>query len=206
MEEKDLADKKNLMEEKDLMKEKEPIGKKGRISVFIVIEIGILIIGILMSISGTIPTLAYTLRYVWTFGFAILGIVLVILLIVRIRKRFTWLIGIACIVVYLFAAGYGYIVCAMNTPRMRRLEFFEGKRVYVEIDETTYEWDGESVCYNYHELTVLEAEYYTEAHTIHIWVDDEERDYALYTDMNTSNIYVQIYGGGTGDFLVLSPD
>ncbi len=188
------------MEEKDLIQE------KGRISVITVIEIGILIIGILMSISGTIPTFAYTFRYVWTFGFAILGIVFVILLIVRIRKRFTWLIGIVCIVVYLYAAGYGYIICAMNTTRMRRLEFFEGKRIYAVIDETTYEWDGESVCYSSHELTELEHEYDTEAHTVQIWVDDEKRNYALYTDMNTSNIYMQIYGGGTGDFLVLSPD
>ena len=51
-----------------------------------------------------------------------------------------------------------------------------------------------------------EHEYDTEAHTVQIWVDDEKRNYALYTDMNTSNIYMQIYGGGTGDFLVLSPD
>lgn len=194
------------MEEKDLMEEKEPIEKKGRISVLTVIEIGILTIGVLMSISGTIPTLAYTFRYIWAFGFAVLGIAFILLLIVRIRKRFTWLIGIACIVVYLIAAGYGYIVCAMNTPRMRRLESFEGKHVYAVIDGTTYEWDGKSVCYNFHELTELEHEYYTEDHTVHIWVDDEEHHYILYTDMNTSNIYMQIYGGGTGDFLVLSPD
>ena len=73
--------------------------KKKRISILAIIEVLILAFGILLSISSTLKPLPYTLRYVWCFAFVLLGIAMIAVLIVLIRKRFVWLLGFAFIII-----------------------------------------------------------------------------------------------------------
>ena len=176
--------------------------KKKRISILAIIEIIILTFGVLQSVSSTVKPLPYTLRYVWCFIFALLGIAMIAVLIVLIRKRFVWLLGFAFIIIYLFAAGSGAFTCELNASRLRRVDYFRNKEVIATINDTTYTWDGESVLYDRSELEDID---YSILEKVIVTIDGEESSYGLVQCIDSPNIAIEVYGGGTGIFLILSP-
>ena len=107
-------------------------------------EILILLFGVAMSLSSTIKVLRYTSKYIWCFVFPLIGLGLVAFLIIKIRKRFIWIIGIFFIFLYMFVGGYGAYICEVNTVRLKRIQFYEGKEVIAIMDGKTYSWDGET--------------------------------------------------------------
>jgi len=177
-------------------------GKKA-VSLFTIIEIMILVFGVISSISSTVKTLKYTNKYVWCFAFAVLGVVFIAVLIYNIKKKLTWLLGIGLIFIYLIVAGYGAIVCELNSARLNRLSYYKGKSVEVKIDDVIYEWDGQSVTYDSRELTYI-SESLEGNHAIHILVDGEEKKNNILINPDNDTIYLEITGGGTGIYLILS--
>ena len=177
--------------------------KKKRISILAIIEVLILAFGILLSISSTLKPLPYTLRYVWCFACVLLGIAMIAVLIVLIRKRFIWLLGFAFIIIYLFAAGSGAITCELNASRLRRVDYFRGKEVVATINDTTYKWDGESVSYDRSNLEVID---YSTLEKAGITIDGKKSSYAMLRCMDSPDIALEVYGGATGIFLILSPE
>ena len=173
-----------------------------KISFLTIVDIVILLFGILFSITSTVKTLKFTYKYIWCFAFAILGVIFVIFLIRNMRKKLVWLIGVAFICIYLVAAGFGAIVCEMNSARLGRISYYEGKSVEVQIDDAFYEWDGQSVTYDSRELTYI-SESSEGNHVIHILVDGEEKNNNVLVNQNNDNIYLEITGGGTGIYLIL---
>lgn len=169
--------------------------KKKRISVIVIFETLILIVGTILSISGTCEALHYSVNYWGYFGLALLGIGFIVLLLARCRKKYTWIIGVALIFLYLFTAGWGYIVCVLNAERMNRLEYYSGKEIYVIMDETRYSWDGESTFYDAKDLQDIEC--------YDVWVDDEMEKHMICRKADDDSLYLEIYSGATGDFLVL---
>jgi hypothetical protein len=176
--------------------------KKKRISILAIIEVLILAFGILLSISSTLKPLPYTLRYVWCFAFVLLGIAMIAVLIVLIRKRFVWLLGFAFIIIYLFAAGSGAFTCELNASRLRRVDYFRNKEVIATINDTTYTWDGESVLYDRSNLESID---YSTLEKVIVTIDGEESSYGLLHCIDSSDLAIEVYGGGTGIFLILSP-
>lgn len=176
-------------------------GKKA-VSLFTIIEIMILVFGVISSISSTVKTLKYTNKYVWCFAFAVLGVVFIAILIYNIKKKLIWLSGIALILLYLIIAGFGAIVCEMNSARLNRLSYYKGKSVEVKIDDVAYKWDGQSVTYDPRELTYI-SESLDGDHKIRILVDGEEKKNNILINPNNDNIYLEITGGGTGIYLIL---
>lgn len=176
-------------------------GKKA-VSLFTIIEIMILVFGVISSISSTVKTLKYTNKYVWCFAFAVLGVVFIAILIYNIKKKLIWLPGIALILLYLIIAGFGAIVCEMNSARLNRLSYYKGKSVEVKIDDVAYKWDGQSVTYDPRELTYI-SESLDGDHKIRILVDGEEKKNNILINPNNDNIYLEITGGGTGIYLIL---
>ena len=177
-------------------------GKKA-VSLFTIIEIMILVFGVTSSISSTVKTLKYTNKYVWCFAFAVLGVVFIAVLIYNIKKKLIWLLGIGLIFIYLIVAGYGAIVCELNSARLNRLSYYKGKSVEVKIDDVIYEWDGQSVTYDSRELTYI-SESLEGNHAIHILVDGEEKKNNILINPDNDTIYLEITGGGTGIYLILS--
>lgn len=177
---------------------------KQSVSLFTIIEILILIFGVILSISSTVKTLKYTNKYVWCFAFAVLGVVFIAILIYNIKKKLIWLLGIVLILLYLIIAGFGAIVCEMNSARLNRLSYYKGKSVEVKIDDIIYEWDGQSVTYDPRELTYI-SESLEADHKIRILVDGEEKKNNIYVNPQNDNIYLEITGGGTGIYLILEP-
>lgn len=177
-------------------------GKKA-VSLFTIIEIMILVFGVISSISSTVKTLKYTNKYVWCFAFAVLGVVFIAVLIYNIKKKLIWLLGIGLIFIYLIVAGYGAIVCELNSARLNRLSYYKGKSVEVKIDDVIYEWDGQSVTYDSRELTYI-SESLEGNHAIHILVDGEEKKNNILINPDNDTIYLEITGGGTGIYLILS--
>ena len=177
--------------------------EKRKVSVIVIMEILILAFGVLLSIEGSVQALRVTFKYAWCFVFAVFGVGLIGVLIWRIRKRFTWLIGIVFIIIYLFTAGFGYFVCTLNKARIKRLQYYESKTVCAYVDDVKYSWDGKSVTYNSEDLIYVNG--YPE-HIIKVYIDDEERSMGVYTDPSSQDIYLEIYGGATGDYLILAKE
>lgn len=173
---------------------------KRRVSIPAIVEILILLLGTVMSMSSTIKPLRYTAKYVWCFVFPILGVGLIMFLILTIRKKLIWLFGLFFIIFYLFVGGYGAFVCELNASRLKRVQFYEGKEVMALIDGVTYSWDGESVTYDYEGL-----EYIDPAKDVKVLVNGEEKRYGVLGSADSLDIYIEIYGGGTGIFLKLAP-
>ena len=98
-----------------------------------IIESIILGIGVLLSIQGTAKAVGYSDSYIPYFSLAALGIVFIVILILLRKKKLNFLLGIGFIIVYLYVAGFGYIVCVQNAARMRRLGYYEGKAIEITI-------------------------------------------------------------------------
>ena len=165
-----------------------------------IIESIILGIGVLLSIQGTAKAVGYSDSYIPYFSLAALGIVFIVILILLRKKKLNFLLGIGFIVVYLYVAGFGYIVCVQNAARMWRLGYYEGKAIEITIGEDRYVWTGEA----YYRSTDLEP------------VDVRDKDASITIDGEPGSvsfvyskpgeedtIYYNIYSGSTGDYLVL---
>jgi hypothetical protein len=165
-----------------------------------IIESIILGIGVLLSIQGTAKAVGYSDSYIPYFLLAALGIVFIVILFLLRKKKFTFLLGIGFIIVYLYVAGFGYIVCVQNAARMRRLGYYEGKAIEITIGEDRYVWTGEA----YYRSADLEP------------VDVRDKDASITIDGEPGSvsfvyakpgeedtIYYDIYSGSTGDYLVL---
>ncbi len=177
--------------------------QKKRISILAIIEILILAFGVLLSLAYTVKPLHYTLKYAWCFVFTLLGIAMIAVLIVLIRKRFVWLLGFAFIIIYLIAAGSGAITCELNASRLKRVDYFRGKEVVATINDTTYKWDGESVSYDRSNLEVIDYSTFEKAG---VTIDGEKSSYAMLRCTDSPDIAIEVYGGATGIFLILSPE
>lgn len=165
-----------------------------------IIESIILGIGVLLSIQGTAKAVGYSDSYIPYFSLAALGIVFIVILILLRKKKLTFLLGIGFIIVYLYVAGFGYIVCVQNAARMWRLGYYEGKAIEITIGEDRYVWTGEA----YYRSADLEP------------VDVRDKDASITIDGEPGSvsfvyskpgeedtIYYNIYSGSTGDYLVL---
>ena len=165
-----------------------------------IIESIILGIGVLLSIQGTAKAVGYSDSYIPYFSLAALGIVFIVILILLRKKKLNFLLGIGFIVVYLYVAGFGYIVCVQNAARMRRLGYYEGKAIEITIGEDRYVWTGEA----YYRSADLEP------------VDVRDKDASITIDGEPGSvsfiyakpgeddtIYYNIYSGSTGDYLVM---
>ena len=62
--------------------------KRKYFSILGILEILILLLGVVLSVSSTIKPLRYTLNYLWCFCFPVLGIAFVVIMIILIRKKF----------------------------------------------------------------------------------------------------------------------
>ena len=165
-----------------------------------IIESIILGIGVLLSIQGTAKAVGYSDSYIPYFSLAALGIVFIVILILLRKKKLNFLLGIGFIIVYLYVAGFGYIVCVQNAARMWRLGYYEGKAIEITIGEDRYVWTGEA----YYRSADLEP------------VDVRDKDASITIDGEPGSvsfvyakpgeedtIYYNIYSGSTGDYLVL---
>ena len=165
-----------------------------------IIESIILGIGVLLSIQGTAKAVGYSDSYIPYFSLAALGIVFIVILILLRKKKLNFLLGIGFIVVYLYVAGFGYIVCVQNAARMWRLGYYEGKAIEITIGEDRYVWTGEA----YYRSADLEP------------VDVRDKDASITIDGEPGSvsfiyakpgeedtIYYNIYSGSTGDYLVM---
>ena len=169
---------------------------KKRISLFTVLEILALLYGTALSISGTVKTLGYTSKYIGCFVFAAMGIAFVVILVMRIRKKYTPLIGWGLVVLYFVTAGFGYVVCSVNTHRLRSLSYYEGKEVTAVMDDRSYRWNG-GVIYSDEGL-----EYIPDGVTV--YADGEKKGTACLTD--GGNIYFEIDVSASGEYLVLEEE
>ncbi len=170
-----------------------------------VIESVILAIGVLFSITETTRVIKYDVKHIIFYAFALLGVLFIAVLILLIKKRFVWLIGIALIVVYLIAGGYGAIVCEFDYANLKRLAFYEDKNITAEFDGNTYNWDRERYYVKRRDLICVEDAAVNNGYKLYI--DGEKESKSVYTKPDDEkNIYVEVYGGGTGLFLILSPE
>ncbi len=166
----------------------------------VIIECIILAFGVLLSIQGTAKAAQLSDKYVPYFLFAVLGIAFIAVLICLIKKKLTFVLGIGFILFYMVFAGFGYIVCEMNAARIKRLSYYEGKTVTLEMDSGSYAWTGEAY-YRSEELEPLDVSM-NEAYFV---INGEKRRvsfvYVMPGEDNT--IYYEIYGGASGDFLIM---
>ncbi len=165
-----------------------------------IIESIILGIGVLLSIQGTAKAIGYSSSYIPYFALAALGIVFIVILILLRKKKFTFLLGIGFIVVYLYVAGFGYIVCVQNAMRMRRLEYYEGKEIELTIGDDRYVWTGEAY---YRSADLRPVDVSDEG--AFVTIEGETRSVSFVYEMpgNDDTVYYEIYSGSTGDFLVM---
>ena len=166
----------------------------------VIIECIILALGVLLSAQGTFKVYQLSSKYAPLFLLALLGIIFIAILIIFMKKKFTYILGIGFIMFYVVFAGFGFIVCEVNAARIRRLDYYEEKTVELEIDGETYEWTGEAF-YDSMDLEPLDV---GGKETCFV-VDGEKRDisfvYVMPGDEDT--IYYEIYSGATGDYLIM---
>ena len=165
-----------------------------------IIESIILGIGVLLSIQGTAKAVGYSDSYIPYFSLAALGIVFIVILILLRKKKLNFLLGIGFIIVYLYVAGFGYIVCVQNAARMWRLGYYEGKAIEITIGEDRYVWTGEAF-YRSADLEPVDVRDKDASITIDGEPGSVSFIYAKPGEEDT--IYYNIYSGSTGDYLVL---
>ena len=166
----------------------------------VIIECNILALGVILSIQGTLKAAQLSSKYVPYYLFAVLGIAFIVILISLIKKRFTFLLGIAFILFYLIFAGFGYIVCEMNAARIKRVNYYKDKTISLEIDGDYYAWTGEAY-YNSAELKPLDVSE-DQAYFI-INGDKRQVSFVYLMPGEDDTVYYEIYGGATGDFLIM---
>lgn len=166
----------------------------------VIIECIILALGVFISAQGTVKAAKLSSKYVPLFLFAVLGAALIATLIFLIKKKYTFILGIGFILFYLVFAGFGFIVCEVNAARIRRLNYYEGKAVSLEIDDESYDWTGEAF-YNSRDLEPMDV---GERNAFFV-VDGEKKHISFVYIMpgDDKTIYYEIYGGATGDYLVM---
>ena len=173
-------------------------------TILIIIEIMILLLGVTASVSETARAAAHSSKFIPFYLFAALGIAFAVILFLMRSKRAAALIGAGMILFYLVTAGWGAYYCELHGARLRRLDSFKDKQVTAQLDGAEYLWDNESVFYEGRKLVPLDAN--GEEHSAQVFVDGEKSRLTVYTSGGGTpdKLYVQIYGGATGDFLVLS--
>ena len=175
--------------------------KKESISLFTIIDIIILAIGVWMSVTSTVKTFQYSNKYAWCFIFALIGIAMIAFLVWKIKKKRIWLIGIGLIIVYLIVGGFGAFVCEYNYTRLKRLSWYDGKEINAEVNGVYYTWDNESVTYDPTDMEYIGS---SSDNSIDFTIDGKHESHGVYTKPGSDDIYVEIYGGGTGIYLILS--
>ena len=166
----------------------------------VIIECIILAFGVLLSMQGTFKVARLSSKYVPLFLFAVLGIVFLAILLFFMKRKFTFILGIGFIIFYMVFAGYGYIVCEVNAARIRRLNDYEGKTITLEIDDESYAWTGEAF-YNSKNLEPLDVG----GNEAYFVVNGEKKRVSFVYVMpgEDKTIYYEIYGGATGDYLIM---
>lgn len=163
-----------------------------------IIESIIMAIGVLLSVQGTAKAVSYSSSYIPYFGFALLGVVFIAVLIALRKKKMTFLAGIFMIAFYVIVAGFAYLVCVANASRMRHLETYENKTVTATIGDDQYIWNGEAFYQtgNVSPVDVRDKGAY-------VTVDGEKRDlYFIYVIPGEDNVfYYEFYGDG--EYLVM---
>ena len=165
---------------------------------FIFLECFILAIGIALSVSGTVKIIRYSTSYLPYFGIGVLGATFIAFLIVFRKKKFSVFVGIGLIVFYLFFAGFAYLVCQANATRLRHLEHYNGKEVYLYANGEWYKWNGETE-YNTAGFQGMNLN----GQDAVIQIGDEEKDvsYVLYNPKDPNTLYYEFYS--SGDCLVM---
>ena len=166
----------------------------------VIIECIILAFGIILSIQGTLKAANLSSKYYPYFIFAVLGIAFIVILVKLMKKRFTFLLGIGFIMFYMIFAGFGYIVCEMNAARIKRLNYYKDKDVSLEIDGESYEWTKEAF-YNSENLEPLDVGG-NEAYFV-VNGDRNRVSFVYVMPGEDDTIYYEIYGGATGDYLIM---
>lgn len=87
----------------------------------VIIDGMILAVGVIVSVMGTLKAVQFSSQFVPYFLFTVLGIALIAVLILLIKKKFTFILGTGFILFYLAAAGFGYIMCERNVARIKSL-------------------------------------------------------------------------------------
>ena len=175
--------------------------KTGKISLFTIIEIVILAFGVFLSLQSTFKIMAFTTRYAWCFAFAAVGVALIAVLIINIRRKKIWILGIFFIIFYVYFAGFGAFICEINASRLKIVNYYKEQGVSAEIVGVSYEWDRESVTYDPTNLEYLDPSIEPEQKIV---IGDEERRVCVYKGPDPNAIYLEVYGGGTGIYLILT--
>ncbi len=170
----------------------------------LIFEVLILVLGLGISIFYTCSVLKYDIRNAWFFRFAVVDIIFIIVTIAVSRKKTNVgnFIGFIFIFVFLLYGGYGAFCCMLLDQRMEHLSYYKGKTVSAEVDDSLYVWDGESVTYSLGKDSRAE-QIDKSKHTVVVNIDNQQTEKALYDDDSDENMYLQIYGGGTGEWLIL---
>lgn len=167
----------------------------------VIIECIILALGSLLSIQGTLKAYRLSSEYAPLFLFALLGIIFIAVLLIFIKRRFTYILGVGFIIFYVIFAGFGYIVCNVNAARIRRVRYYEGKTVELQIDGKSYAWTGEAF-YKFKDLEPMDVSE-REAYFV---VDGEKTqiNFVYVMPGEDDTIYYEFYGGSTGDYLIMT--
>lgn len=165
---------------------------------FIFLECIILAIGIALSVSGTIKIIRYSTSYLPYFGIGVLGVAFIAFLIIFRKKKFSVFVGIGLIVFYMFFAGFAYLVCQTNSVRLRHLEEYNGKEVYLYAGGEWYKWYGETE-YNTADLQGMNL--YGQDAAIIVGDEEKEVSYVLYNPKDPNTLYYEFYS--SGDCLVM---
>ena len=167
---------------------------------FTIAECIILVLGVILSITGTVKAVNLSSSFIPYFGFAVLGIVIAVVLFLFRKKRFTFLVGIGMVFVYAVVAGFAYFVCEVSRVRMKHLQFFEGKEVVITIDDRRYIWNGEGF-YNSEHLKCVDLR----EQNAYFSVDGEDKE-LMFIYMNPDDedtIYYEISTSIDGEYLVM---
>ena len=152
----------------------------------VIIDSLILAVGVIVSFLGTLKASKISGRFVPYFLFAVLGIALIAVLIRFIKKKYTSILGIGFVIIYLVFAGFGYIVCERNAGRF--------------IDGETYAWTGEgfydSEALEPVDVSTSEAYFMTDKYNLSLDVV-----YVMPGEDNT--IYYGFFGSETSEYLIM---
>ena len=109
-----------------------------------VIEIFIMLIGILISISGIVKVCAYDMSYLAYIIVSLIGLFIVFILIVGIIKKWIIVPYIGIFFIHVWAVTAGLMFCQVNATCLKQIEPYRDEEIRVMVDGEIYKWDQKS--------------------------------------------------------------
>ncbi len=159
------------------------------------LELFIISLGSILSLSGTLKVCKYNMSYLKYIFFPFIAMVMIILILIAAKKRWMYIHIIALIFIYIWGgfAGLAYISCQVMSVRYKNEIPYRNSEMSIIIDDNMYQWDGETIIYRLPEEYNINSKYKIQRKENNNILIIESQIY--FSKLDSSFIYAEVVNG-----------